>query len=196
MKRWSSLAALATAFAQQMLPMHANAAPTVSAEVVTVGVGEVFSIDIQVADALDLVSWQLDLGFDPAIVQANAVSEGGFPSSAGLTFFVPGVIDNAGGLISLASVSFVDLLPPSGSGVLMTVEFLALAPGVSVLTLGNVFLNLLDTGFSLQDGQVTVVGGGGPGPNPVPEPASIGLFVAGLLLLPARRRKQLPGDKR
>jgi hypothetical protein len=182
-----SLACAAAVFVLAVVPGPTNAAPIVSAEVVTVGVGDVFSIDIEVADAVNLVSWQLDLGFDPAIVQASAVSEGPFLSSSGTTLFNPGVIDNVTGLISLASASFVDLAPPSGSGVLMTVEFLALGPGVSALALSNVFLNLLDADFTLQNGQITVVGDGGP--IPVPEPGTIGLLATGFLLLHARHRR-------
>lgn len=47
---------------------------------------------------------------------------------------------------------------PSGDGVLADIEFQALAPGVSPLTLSDVPLTLADQGFEIVNGQVTVTG--------------------------------------
>lgn len=73
---------------------------SVTAGSATVNVGDIFSIAISITDAVELTSWQFDLAFTPAIVQANAVTEGPFLSSSGtnLTLFGPGVIDNGAGL--------------------------------------------------------------------------------------------------
>lgn len=79
--------------------------------------------------------------------------------------------------------AYVDLLPgPSGSGVLATIEFQALAVGVSPLTLSNVFLNLSDQGFQIANGQVTVLG-----QVPVPEPSTVALLCVGVAALAVRR---------
>jgi Cohesin domain len=170
-------------------PGITSAVPTVTAGSATVNVGDTFSIDISIADATDLTAWQLDLGFDPAIVQANGVTEGPFMSSFGATLFGPGVIDNVSGLISLITNSYVDLPPnPSGSGVLAEIEFTALATGISPLTLSSVFLNLEDSGFDVVKGQVTVgTGGTGGGSAPVPEASTVALIAVGLGVLAARR---------
>src|SRR5437868_4999444 len=42
-----------------------------------------FSVPIEITDAAALVTWQFDLAFDPADVQALSISEGPFPSSGG-----------------------------------------------------------------------------------------------------------------
>lgn len=163
-------------------PAVSHAVPSVTAGSATVSVGNLFTIPISITDAVELTSWQFDLAFTPAIVQANSVTEGPFLSSSGtqLTFLTPGVIDNATGLISLVADLFVDLPPgPSGSGVLATIEFQALAVGVSPLTLSNVFLNLSDPGFQTQNGLVTVTGPVGP----VPEPGTVTLLSVGLAAL-------------
>jgi hypothetical protein len=152
--------------------------PIISAPFVTVGVGDIFPIPISITGAAEVSSWQFDLAFDPAIVQADFVDEGPFLSSFGATLFTPGVIDNVAGLISLVADSYVDLPPnPSGDGVLANIEFDALAPGVSPLTFSNVFLNDLDTGFTVTNGQITVTG------TAVPEPSTLVLFASGVGLL-------------
>ena len=170
-------------------------ADVITAADVTVGVDDVFTIPIAIEDALGLTSWQIDLSFDPAIVAVNQVSEGAFLasfSSLGGTIFVPGIIDNGAGVISLIAGMYADLAPlPSGSGVLANIEFVALAPGVSPLLFSNVFLNGLDQGFAIAPGQITVGtpdggggsggGNGGGGSQSVPEPTTLVLLTSGLL---------------
>ena len=182
MKR-TLLAALAIALIATLHPLPSDAEPVISAPFVTVGVGDTFTIPISITGATDLTSWQFDLAFNPAIVKANAVTEGPFMSAFGGTLFTPGVIDNVTGLISLVADSYVDLPPdPSGDGVLANIEFTALGPGVSPLTFSNVFLSLSDQEFSISNGQITVTGSAR-----VPEAATLALLASGLALLGVRR---------
>lgn len=154
----------------------------------TVNVGDTFTINLNVADAVDLTAWQFDLSYNPLLVQANSVSEGPFLSLAGTTFFIPGVIDNTAGLISGVSGAFVDLTPPSGSGVLAHIEFVALSPGLSPFTVSRAFLNFSDSGFSVANGSACVIGSPDCGDNPVPEPSSGALLLLGGLTLWGMRR--------
>ena len=160
------------------LPISAYAVPTLAAGSATVNVGDTFDILISITGAVELTSWQFDLAFNPSIIRANSVTEGPFLSESGTktTLFSSGVIDNVTGHITLVTDSFVDLPPgPSGSGVIADISFTALAPGISPLTLANVFLNDLDSGFSITNGQVTVLG-----TARVPEPATLTLLALGL----------------
>lgn len=145
----------------------------------TVNVGNAFTINLNVVGAVDLTSWQFDLGYNSALLRANSVTEGPFLSSAGITTFIPGVIDNTAGLISGVSGFFADLTPPSGSGVLASIEFTALSPGLSPLTVSRAFLNFSDSGFSVANGSACVTGSPACGANPVPEPSSFALLLLG-----------------
>ena len=165
----------------------AQADPIIAAPFVTANAGDTFVIPISIANAGDLASWQFDLTFNPTVVRANSVTEGPFLSAFGATLFGSGAVDNTSGRISLVTDSFVDLPPdPSGSGVLATIEFTALAAGVSPLTFSDIFLNDVDQGFSAASGQITV----GGTPVPTPEPTTFIFLAGGLALLGLYRGKR------
>ena len=139
----------------------------------TVGVGDIFSVNVYVAGAVDLTSWQFDLKYNPSLLQAESVTEGPFLNSFGTTLFQPGVIDHSTGEISLVTNAFVDFTPPpNGDGELAIVHFKALGLGVSPLELRNLFLNL-DSNVTATNGSVSVV----------PIPGTALLMSSGMLLL-------------
>jgi len=166
---------------------QAIATPIISVGSYTPSMTTPFVVPILISGAIDLLTFQFDLAFDPADVQVNLncdpfsdpycdllsgpVTEGSFTSSGGMfqTFFIPGVVDNITGLLSIVAGAYVDLPPgPSGSGILAFVEFVTTPTG---------------TGGSA----ITVVGGSTT--NSVPEPSTIALLICAVLVLGLRRRQ-------
>jgi hypothetical protein len=153
----------------------------------------VFEVPVTVAFVTDLFSFNFNLSFDPTLLQLQGVTEGPFLSSGGgSTFFSPGQIDNTAG-----TLTFVDSFLFSGPGVSVTgccaslafLDFVALSPGVSFLTI---------TSASLGDSQGNPIPfNTGPGEvvvSAIPEP---GLFwylaVLCAVLIILRRRAAYPG---
>ena len=173
------------------------ACPTFADTIVSVGavnpvsVGDSFTVDVNIANVIDLYDFQLDLAFDPALVQLNNVAEGSFLSSGGSTFFLPGFIDNALGNATFNADTLLGATPGvNGSGPLLRFDFTALSVGTSALTLSNIILqdsvgNLID--FTSADGSVLVTT---PVTTPASEPATLLLLAAaGVPLLLSFRRK-------
>ena len=171
-----------------LAPLSASASPIISpGSLVTIDPGppEVVVLPIEITGAVNLVTWQFNLAFDPSVVQVNTfcdpftdpfcdflfgpVTEGPFTSSNGLfqTLFIPGVVDNVTGLVSIVAGGYVDLPPgPSGSGVLAYIEFVTLDP-------------VGDPGFTIDDESTTAV----------PEPATLALLAGGLAARLGIRRR-------
>jgi hypothetical protein len=88
------------------------------------------------------------------------VLEGSFLQSAGVTFFVPGMIDKLGGTATFNADTLLALVPGAvGSGDLVTLSFHATATGISAVTLSNVVLldsELNDIAFIARSGSVAV----------------------------------------
>ena len=161
-----------------------------------VTVGDTFAVDVNIANVTDLYDFQLDLTFDPTILQLDNIAEGVFLSEGGATFFFPGLIDNSGGSATFNADTLLGAIPGvNGSGVLLQFNFEALAAGSSALSLSNVLLqdSTIPVGanidFSSTDGSITVTSSG---PVTTPEPNTLTLFAgaigAGLLVASFRRR--------
>ncbi|GGC05636.1 cohesin domain-containing protein [Pseudoduganella buxea] len=168
------------------LSFHAVAIPILSTNVSTpsIGMGQMFSVSIQVDDVNDLYAYQFDLAFDPGLVAIAGVVEGSFLPGGGPTIFNPGLVDNTTGRLSFTLGSLIDDFPGvSGSGELVRVDFMALlATGTTSFELENFILldsSLLDIAASPPlAGAVTVV----------PTPPSLALMVPLLLWLGWARR--------
>lgn len=182
-----------------LLAAPAQAAPILSLQPSTLSatVGDTVSFDIVISDVTDLFGFQFDLGFDPDIVQGVSITEGDFLSGGGTTFFVPGDIDNAAGVLAFTANALIgEIAGVSGGGTLARVTFTAIAAGTSLLNIFNTTLldsSLSGLTFDTVNGSLSVAAGSSTGPNPVPEPASLVLFATGALaaLRSMRRRRSL-----
>jgi hypothetical protein len=153
---------------------------------IAVDAGTPFSVDIVISGLGDFTSpslgtFDLDLGFDPAVVDPTGVvfttllgDEGLGEAISSSGVIGPGQLDLF--LLSLLTAAELDALQPSGF-VLATVAFDALAPGVSALglsiqALGDADGNPLEA--TTQDGSVRVRGS-----VAAPMPSSLVLMAAG-----------------
>jgi general secretion pathway protein D len=193
-----------------MLAVFCAAAPAraavISFDSLTVNEGDPFSLGILVTDVDDLLTFQFDISFNPAVLTATGTTEGPLlASQGGLTFFIPGFLpgeplddptppglvrQTAGTLIGEPGIS----VPADAIGVLPIafVTFLATGSGDPNVTISNVLLlNSLGAEIDpilIANGTVTVV------PTTViPEPATLVLTGIGLAAVArrARRRHQL-----
>jgi hypothetical protein len=160
--------------------------------IATPSVGAILTVDVNIADVPDLYAFQFDLTFQPGVLAAQSIVDGGFLTAA--TFF-PGFIDNAAGKITFVAGSLSGIVSGvSGGGTLTRVQFLAAGRGTSSIAVANpVLLNssLIDILVSATNpASVAVTDAGGA----IPEPGTVTLLMlagaagAAVRTRPATRR--------
>jgi hypothetical protein len=141
---------------------HASATFPAAAgsDAVTVGFGQTFysgqigvdfTVDILVTDASLLDGWQAVLVFDPSIIQIEAITSGGFLSSAGRAEAALGLAVEEPGRVVIGGYTVGSAPAASGSGLLARLTLRGVATGSTTLNLADVVFTSL-TG----QGQVTV----------------------------------------
>ena len=104
----------------------------------TIHLGDIFTFEIRAENVLDLGGWQFDIAFDPALLEAVSVSEGGFlKTDGGSTFFQEGRIDNASGKITGVKSALLADSGVSGSGAILQMKFKAKSEGETKVVLQN-----------------------------------------------------------
>ena len=150
-----------------------EAVPVISVGPYTASTTIPFLVPIVITGAVELISWQFDLAFDPNDLQINfpanldPVTEGPFFLSVAQfpPLFIPGFIVNDQGLLLGVAGAWQDPPPgPSGNGILAYVEFVA-KTGDSTIRVDNV---LISSSF-------------------IPEPTALLLMATGLIVLSAGR---------
>lgn len=102
-------------------PRVSGAAPT-----------ESFSVNIMVADVVELYAWQFNLTFNPAILEAVGVVEGPFLKQLRNTIMPAPNINNTGGWVYAADAFFDwEQAGASGDGVLASANFRVKAAGIA-----------------------------------------------------------------
>lgn len=122
----------------------------------TKAVGSNFTINVTVSDVTDLFAAEFDLSFDSSVLECSSVTEGEFMGET--TGFSP-AIDNSAGNITGFAVTKTGSEGVSGVGILLMIEFTALAEGTSTLALSNVQLldsSMTEIDITIENGSVTI----------------------------------------
>jgi len=174
------------------------------AQVSAVPTGEQFTVNLVIADIGNLYGWQVNITFNPAVLNAVRVAEGPFLKNVNKTAWPKPVIDNSQGYI-FASSSLMPPYPPAGatgSGLLANITFAVKSGGSSTLHFDEelTYFRTIQSGSVIpiegvvrQDG---AYGSGGGGLGGVPWELVAGIaaavvivVVAGIFLFRKRRVK-------
>jgi len=113
--------------AQHACDGPSNTLLSISPQTQSVHTSEVFNTEVQIADVENLGSFEIELHYDPSLIQANVVELGDFLGSSGRQIFpLLNTIDNSNGIIEFA-VSTLGPNPPGpdGNGGLLNIEWMA-----------------------------------------------------------------------
>lgn len=154
--------------------------------------GSTIPVEISVTKVTDLYAFQIDISFNPAVLEAQSIAEGGYFLSNGISF-LPGTVNNSAGTISLLGDSLSGPGPGfTGNTLLATATFTALAPRSTSISPINLVLldsNLSDITAGASIASVMISGG-----IATPEPSFLGV-VSGLACLGfIAFRKRLAAD--
>ena len=166
--------------------------------------GEEFTVSVEIADAVNLFGWQINVTFNPNILNASKVREGPFLKNVNDTIWTR-FIDNSNGFVLAHS----SLMPPyvyptgaAGSGILANITFTVKSSGTSALHFDETMTKLRTlesgvltpiTGFTMQDSTYGSGGGGFLGGVPLEILAGIiavAVVVVAVGIFFLRRRKE------
>lgn len=138
----------------------------------TVDPGTTFSVAITVADISELRSYEIDMSFDPAVVEVQTVEQGAFLQGTSPVTLGP-EIDNEAGTVTFGALGMGSGPWPSGSGQLASLTLRAVADGVTALSLRDVGLYDAEAAAiptAVEHGQVQVGDEAMPGGTPTGAP--------------------------
>jgi hypothetical protein len=129
---------------------------------------ESFQVQVMIADVENLGGFQLEIAYDPTVLEVTGGSTGDFLTSTGRTKIPVGFqVDNQEGSVLIAAATFGDAPGASGSGMLATITGDARSAGTTALRLENIqVLDPAAGAISVQaEGGEVIVGEVSPSPT-------------------------------
>jgi len=153
--------------------------------------GGTFEVQVMIERVENLGGFQLEIVYDPSVLEVTGGSIEGFLASSGRNQIPVGPqVDDEGGTVALGAFTIGDAPGAAGSGALATIKGNARREGSSALTLQDV--QAMDTAagvipLEMEDGQVVVEEGVVAEPKPAEAAPSVrwGWIVAALVLAAA-----------
>ncbi|MFW6117614.1 MAG: CARDB domain-containing protein [Thermoproteota archaeon] len=107
-----------------------------------VGNGQTFTVSVDVTDVSDLNKWDMKISWDPSVIEldptnVNAVEEGSFLRSVGVTNFEVSSYQQGSGVLSTIRCNLLQARGASGSGTLFKVHFKAVSGGETSITISD-----------------------------------------------------------
>jgi len=107
--------------------------------------GESFDVNVTVTNVTDLYAFDINMTFNPSILNCTGVEEGAFLKQAGATWwFEPDIRNDKGYVLFGNSLFPAPSAGANGNGTLATITFKVLAEGTSSLDFSMTALNTLD----------------------------------------------------
>ena len=108
-------------------------------QVEDVATGTTFSVNVNIADVSELYGWQVNMTFNPQVLNVESVVEGPFLSQQNETVFIK-KIENSGGFLGASAIFNVPYPEhgASGSGLLCTITFVVMSGGSSAIKFNTV----------------------------------------------------------
>ena len=117
----------------------ASTEAAVDPSVSTVNVGDLFSVNVNVTNVVNLTAWQLNIYYLNAVINCTNVAEGPFLKTGGGTYFGQNITNNYNSTHGriLAYSTLLGMTSANGGGVILTVTFKAVSGGSTTLGLAN-----------------------------------------------------------
>ena len=152
-----SMFSLSFTMAQQATTVSINPSTT------STTIGSDITVNLQVANVQNLGGWNLNLTWNPQIINLTQVSEGTFLADSGTTLFTwspsSSPISRSHGYIQGVADVLLSATGVSGSGILATITFHALSSGTSPISIAGTTIINPPTNEQAQTISATIISG-------------------------------------
>lgn len=131
----------------------------VSPSSISVGVNDTFTVSVKINSDTKVYAAAIKLTYDSSIIKAASADQGVFFTQDGADTYKIIKIDNVSGVVSYDNTRFQVADGVQGEGTILTVEFVAEAPGTSSLVLKETEVlneSIMDMQFNIEGGTVNV----------------------------------------